>query len=144
MRPTFFALLLLTSLAAPAFGDTGKPAVDLAFGAYQRGDYATALAEAKKRLAANPKDATAMTLIGRLYSEGAGVKRDRKLGLDWMRRAAEAGGAEAAYLYGAAVLLGAKIPRTAMWRAPISKKPPRSTIRRRSTCSAKSLSTMMG
>ena len=84
--------------------------MDVAFGAYQRGDYATALAEAKKRLAANPKDATAMTLIGRLYSEGAGVKRDRKLGLDWMRRAAEAGGAEAAYLYGAAVLLGAEIP----------------------------------
>lgn len=52
------------------------PQPDVAFAAYQRGYYVTALREAMKSLTANPKNATAMTLIGEIYRAGAGVKPD--------------------------------------------------------------------
>ena len=39
-------------------------APDLAFAAYQRGYYTTAMQEAMKRIEADPGDAAAMTLIG--------------------------------------------------------------------------------
>ncbi len=48
---------------------------DLAFGAYQRGNFLYALLEAERRLDANPKDAAAMTLIGEIYRDGAAVTR---------------------------------------------------------------------
>jgi uncharacterized protein len=51
----------------------GVPA-DLAFGAYQRGNFLYALLEAERRLDANPKDAAAMTLIGEIYRDGAAVQ----------------------------------------------------------------------
>ncbi len=86
----------------PPLATTG----DLAFGAYQRGDFDGAMREANKRLAENPKDGPALTLIGRLYAEGAGVARDAKVAADWFRRAADAGDAAGAYLYGAAMLAG--------------------------------------
>src|ERR1700734_2779381 len=58
----------------------GVPA-DLAFGAYQRGNFLYALLEAERRLDANPKDAAAMTLIGEIYREAprspAAIKRLR-------------------------------------------------------------------
>ncbi|WP_400770125.1 tetratricopeptide repeat protein [Methylosinus sporium] len=99
-----FALLLL---AAPALAaEPAPPAADLAFGAYQRGDYVAAMGEAQKRLAANPRDAAALTLIGRLYLDGQGVARDRAQAMQWFRRAADAGGKDAAYFFGAASLTG--------------------------------------
>jgi TPR repeat protein len=85
--------------------------VDLAYGAYQRRDYAVAMAEAQKRVAANPKDAAALTLIGQLYAEGAGAPIDGKKALEWYRRGADAGGADAAYRYGAAALIGKDMAR---------------------------------
>ncbi len=54
----------------------GVPA-DLAFGAYQRGNFLYALMEAERRLDANPKDAAAMTLIGEIYRDGAAVAAQR-------------------------------------------------------------------
>src|SRR5271169_2828254 len=47
----------------------GVPA-DMAFGAYQRGNFLYALLEAERRLDTNPKDAAAMTLIGEVYRCG--------------------------------------------------------------------------
>ena len=59
---------------APALPTTpANPNLDLAYGAYQRGYYITALGEARKRLAANPNDGPAMTLIGQLFDQGLGV-----------------------------------------------------------------------
>ncbi len=49
-----------------------NPNLDLAYGAYQRGYYITALGEARKRLSANPNDGPAMTLIGQLFDQGLG------------------------------------------------------------------------
>src|SRR4029077_2275507 len=45
-------------------------APDLAYAAYQRGYYVTAMREAMKRIDADPGDGPAMTLIGHLYSRG--------------------------------------------------------------------------
>ena len=52
--------------------------VDLAYGAFQRGLYLTALAEAEKR--AKQNDPAAMTLLGQLYADGLGVGRRRRQG----------------------------------------------------------------
>jgi TPR repeat protein len=89
--------------------DSATP--DLAFGAYQRGDFKVAMLEAKKRLQINPKDSVALALIGQLYIEGAGVNRDAKQAMDWFRRAADLGNAESAYIYGAALLQGLNVPK---------------------------------
>ncbi|MBG0809406.1 sel1 repeat family protein [Methylosinus sp. H3A] len=98
------ALCLLAGAAVAA--EPTAPAADLAFGAYQRGDYVAARGEAEKRLASNPKDAAALTLIGRLYLDGQGVAPDRAKAMQWFRRAADAGGRDAAYFFGAAALTG--------------------------------------
>ena len=77
------ALSVITALGlcSASFGVENKaaaePGVDLAYGAYQRGDYRAAMAEAQKRLSSNPKDTAALTLIGQLYAEGTGVPIDR-------------------------------------------------------------------
>ncbi|HYA81582.1 MAG TPA: tetratricopeptide repeat protein [Methylocystis sp.] len=103
------AALAAPNPPAPAQAPKAAAPVDLAFGAYQRGDYHEAMREAKKRVDDNPNDAAALTLIGRMYSEGAGVKRDAKLGADYFRRAADAGDATGAYLYGATLLANAPV-----------------------------------
>lgn len=100
------ALALALIAGAAAAAEPAPPAADLAFGAYQRGDYVAAMGEAEKRLAVDPKDAAALTLIGRLYLEGQGVARDRAKAMQWFRRAADAGGRDAAYFFGAAALVG--------------------------------------
>ena len=63
-----------TSLPPALPPRTDGVAPDLAFGAYQRGNFLYALLEAEKRLDANPKDAAAMTLIGEIYHEGAAAR----------------------------------------------------------------------
>ena len=103
MKRVALALVLTLSLASAAFAQTpalasprpspvlrlslpprrapplppradGVPA-DMAFGAYQRGNFLYALLEAERRLDANPKDTAAMTLIGEIYRDGAAVPR---------------------------------------------------------------------
>ncbi len=66
---------------------SGQPP-DLAYGAYQRGQYVTAFREATKRIEANPKDAAAMTLLGELYNQGLGVKQNPVKAAEWYRLAA--------------------------------------------------------
>lgn len=76
----------------------GPPAVppgtgegDLAYGAYQRGQYVTALREATARLERNPADAPAMTLLGELYNQGLGTTQDPAKAASWYRLAAARG-----------------------------------------------------
>jgi uncharacterized protein len=85
----------------------GVPA-DLAFGAYQRGNFLYALMAAEQRLDANPKDAAAMTLIGEIYREGAAVPRNEREASRWYRLASNLGDPQAAYELGALLLEGAK------------------------------------
>jgi uncharacterized protein len=85
----------------------GVPA-DLAFGAYQRGNFLYALLEAERRIDANPKDAAAMTLIGVIYRDGAAVPRSDKDAASWFRLASNLGDPQAAYELGVLLLEGAK------------------------------------
>jgi uncharacterized protein len=71
----------------PAQADTGN--TDLAFGAYQRGYFLTALTEASKR--AQQNDPAAMTLLGELYAQGLGVPRNDAKAADWYKLAAGKG-----------------------------------------------------
>ena len=57
--------------AAPA----NSPDVDVVYGAYQRGWYRTAFAEATKRVD-EKNDVKAMTLLAELYADGLGVAKD--------------------------------------------------------------------
>ena len=84
----------------------GDPPGDIAFGAYQRGYYITAMREAEKRLAANAKDAAAMTLIGEIYHDGFAIKRDDEEAARWWKLGASFGDTQAAYEYGVALLAG--------------------------------------
>jgi TPR repeat protein len=95
--------------ATPAQGQIPAqgPAADLAFGAYQRGYYMTAFREAMKRVAANPRDAAAMTLIGEIYRDGYAVRQDVAEAAHWYRLASGLGDREAAFALGALLLNGA-------------------------------------
>ena len=88
-RSTILALCVLAVLAAPALAQPKKkppppapppapvaenPNADIAYGAFQRGEYLTALAEATKR--AQQNDPKAMTLVGLIYAQGIGVPED--------------------------------------------------------------------
>jgi TPR repeat protein len=84
----------------------GVPA-DLAFGAYQRGNFLYALMEAERRLDASPKDAAAMTLIGEIYRDGAAVPRNNAEASRWYRLASNLGDPQAAYELGVLLLEGA-------------------------------------
>jgi TPR repeat protein len=83
-----------------------NPNLDLAYGAYQRGYYITALGEARKRLAANPNDGPAMTLIGQLFDQGLGVPTNPHEATAWYKAAAAHGDREGIFLYGLAKLTG--------------------------------------
>jgi TPR repeat protein len=80
--------------------------IDLAFGAFQRGYYITALREAMKRIETQRKDAVAMTLVGELYKDGLGVRRDLKEATRWYRLAAEHGDPQGAFSLALAYLRG--------------------------------------
>ena len=74
----------------PAFED---PNVDLVYGAYQRGMYKTAFDLAMTRAQYNG-DPKAMTMLGELYANAMGVKRDYAKAAEWYKRAADAGDRE--------------------------------------------------
>ncbi|HMI00081.1 MAG TPA: HcpA family protein, partial [Bradyrhizobium sp.] len=71
----------------PVFED---PNVDLVYGAYQRGQYKTAFDLATTRAQYNG-DPKAMTMLGELYANAMGVKRDYAKAAEWYQRAADAG-----------------------------------------------------
>ncbi|HWL21295.1 MAG TPA: tetratricopeptide repeat protein, partial [Bradyrhizobium sp.] len=71
------------------------PNVDMVYGAYQRGQYRTAFDLATVRAQAG--DPKAMTMLGELYSNALGIKRDYAKAGDWYKRAADAGDREAMF-----------------------------------------------
>ena len=75
---------------AAAFDD---PNVDIVYGAYQRGLYKTAFDLATTRAQYNG-DAKAMTMLGELYANGLGIKRNYAKAAEWYQRAADAGDRE--------------------------------------------------
>jgi len=84
----------------------GTP-TDLAFGAFQRGNFLVALREAERRIDANSKDAAAMTLIGEIYHDGAAVARDEREASRWYKLASDLGNPQGAYELGVLLLEGA-------------------------------------
>ena len=74
-----------TTIPAPALED---PGVDLVYGAYQRGLYKTAFDLATTRAQVNG-DPKAMTMLGELYANAMGVKRDYARAAEWYKRAAD-------------------------------------------------------
>ena len=81
-----------TVIPAPPADD---PNVDLVFGAYQRGQYKTAFELATVRAQAG--DPKAMTMLGELYSNAMGIRRDYAKAAEWYKRAADAGDREAMF-----------------------------------------------
>src|SRR5882757_6826056 len=85
-----------TAAPPPALRNEPASAPDLAYGAYQRGQYMTAFAIATRRVE-EKKDARAMTLLGELYANGFGVEHDDKKAADWYQLAADRGDREAMF-----------------------------------------------
>lgn len=109
-RPAALAAILL---AAPALAQAPEPSPapapaeaaparqpDLAYGAYQRGLYLSAVREATARLERDPNDAPAMTLLGELHNQGLGIREDAVKAAEWYRLAAARGDANAMYSLG--------------------------------------------
>jgi TPR repeat protein len=69
---------------------------DLAYAAFQRGHYKTALTIATQRVEQDD-DVKAMALLGELYGSGLGVKQDDSKAAEWYRRAADRGDREAMF-----------------------------------------------
>jgi len=101
--------LLTSPIDMPDRPDTGEapPNADRAFGAYQRGHYTTALREAMKRIDANPNDGVAMTLMGELYMQGLGVRRDAVEAARWYKLAADHGDRQGIFALASAKMRGA-------------------------------------
>lgn len=87
---TLLRVLLLLLPAAASAADVQK-----GMGAYDIGDYETALAECQP--AADAGDAVAQFCLGRLYANGFGVAMDDVQALRWYGAAAEQGHAEAQF-----------------------------------------------
>src|SRR5690242_17106907 len=67
--------------AATATPAPDNPNVDLVYGAFQRGEYKTAFNLATQRAQAG--DPKAMTMLGEIYANGFGTKRDYAKAVDW-------------------------------------------------------------
>lgn len=87
------------------------PPPDLAYGAFQRGLFLTALEEALKRVKEDPDDAAAMTLLGELYKDGLAVRRDPTEAARWYRLAAARGDRQAQFALGIAHLNGSGLAK---------------------------------
>ena len=106
----------VTDPAANFLAPGVKP--DLAFGAFQRGYYLTALRQAMKRIEDDPNDAPAMALMGELYRDGLGLRRNLEEATHWYRLAADRGDPPAAFALGMAYLQGQGVARDVMAALP--------------------------
>lgn len=110
--PAALLALALGFAGASPCAQAAGPEPDLAFGAFQRGLYQTALQEALKRVAANADDASAMTLLGELYRDGLAVRRDIAEAAKWYRLAAVRGDRQAQFAIAIAHLGGAGVEKS--------------------------------
>ncbi|MDQ0316978.1 tetratricopeptide repeat protein [Amorphus orientalis] len=96
--------------AADAAADDTEPAAspaserDVAYGAYQRGYFLTAMRVALER--AEKGDAAAQTLLGLIYEDGNAVEKDLEAAADWYAIASEGGDTNASYRLGLLYLDG--------------------------------------
>lgn len=107
-----------------AFAGTTVPKTttgnDPAFDAFEQGRYISAHAlalEADKR-----NEPQAATLLGRLYQEGLGVKRDPVAAANWFRRAAELGDIEGTFAFGVMLAEGDGIKKNREGAAQLFEK----------------------
>ena len=99
------SLVLALALAV----SSAQAQTDVAYEAYKRGDYATALRE--WRPLAEQGDAAAQTLLGDMYGAGRGVPQDDRQAIAWYRKAAEQGYAKAQYSLGFVYAYNPSVPR---------------------------------
>ncbi len=92
-----------------AAGKADQGGVDLAYGAFQRGYYLTAFAEATKR--AQQGDPVAMTLLGELYAQGFGVGHNDGKAAEWYKLAADRGDRNAMFALAMFEIAGRGVPR---------------------------------
>ncbi len=111
-KPTATPAPTATVTPAPVFED---PNVDLVYGAYQRGQYKTAFDLATNRAQFNG-DPKAMTMLGELYANGLGVKRDYAKSAEWYKRGADGGDREGMFALAMMRLAGRGGPSTARRR----------------------------
>lgn len=88
--------------AAPAAAAPAR--ADLAYGAFQRGFYLSALKIAEPL--ANLGDPAAQTLLGEIYSRGLGVAQDLAAAAKWYEAAANSGSPEGQFRYAMMLLDG--------------------------------------
>src|SRR5690348_12240785 len=81
-----------TATATPA-PVPDNPNVDVVYGAYQRGEYKTSFNLALPRAQAG--DTKAMTMLGELYANGLGTRRDYAKAAEWYKKASDGGDREA-------------------------------------------------
>ena len=99
------AMLLVTVGALPAAAQTFDAAVE----AYERGDYATALAGFQNY--AEQGDAEAQFNLGGMYVNGEGVPEDDAEAVRWYRLGAEQGYAPAQAILGGMYAIGKGVPK---------------------------------
>ena len=92
--PVGFRRARSAAVGVPPRAD-GKPP-DMAFAAYQRGNFLAARKEVELGIDANSRDAAAMTLIGLIYHDGDAVGRDELEASRWWRLASNVGNPQAA------------------------------------------------
>ncbi len=102
---------LPNTYTAPPAATAGAKDGDLAYAAYQRGQYATAFREATARIERDASDAAAMTLLGELYNQGLGVRQDPAAAARWYRLAAARGDERAMASLGLMAADGRGVPR---------------------------------
>jgi uncharacterized protein len=105
-----------TTLPSTADASLAEPvgAGDLAYGAYQRGRFISAFKAATARVENNPDDAAAMTLLGELYAQGAGVAPDPAKAADWYRLATAKGDINAYFRLSIALIKGEGVGKDEM------------------------------
>src|SRR6266849_1360166 len=86
IQHTVFTLAMVLALLLSQDVNAGR---DEAAAAYDRGDYATAFKELKRL--ADKGDIEARTMVGFMFANGLGVRRNYAQALEWYRRAADQG-----------------------------------------------------
>lgn len=94
---------------AEATDAAGPTKTDLAYGAFQRGYYLTAVQLAEPL--ANLGDPAAQALLGEIFSRGLGVARNMKEAARWYKAAATAGNVEAQFRYAMLLIEGTVVPQ---------------------------------
>jgi TPR repeat protein len=86
-----------------------KGKIDEAYGAFQRGEYVTALDKALTRAQAG--DAAAQTLVAEMMSRGLGIASDPKTAAFWYGQAANGGDPAAMFQYALLLMQGKNVTR---------------------------------